>query len=682
MKHTLYLFLFLFTSTALHAQSGLTETIRQNYIRLIVPGPQEADLLTECLLSIPPESELSDQAVVELHQRYPLTREQITEYAQTILPDGSWPDINYADTKRSGWEPKKHAERILETAKYLYAHPEDQEIRTKAMPAIHTALAYWFREKPVCLNWWYNEIGLPKTFGPAFLILKDELSPGELQGAIEVMEQAKIGMTGQNKVWLAGNVLMRAILQENETLLREARQAILEEITTGAPEGIKSDWSFHQHGPQQQFGNYGLTYLTEMSFYSNLFAGTPLAMDRKQQQIINNLLLQGYRWVIWKGYMDINALDRQLFHNAPLHKALSTGFAARALIANSQQEDAKELQNYIEDNFDPSHSTSRFTGHKHFWESDQTVHRAPHWMTSVKMASNRIIGTELVNEDNLKGFYMADGATYIYQRGDEYLNIFPFWDWRKIPGITSYDSPEPIPTQYGPTSRNQTDFVGGITDGNSGMTAMILTRDGVHAKKAWVMTSDFVLCLGSDIRTDSCLQLTTSIDQRVRKGDLLEWSGGNWNPIHNMSISYPPASDQRYFHDNTGYILCRGSEVIAQSATRSGQWHDFMGMYTPAPVTGEIISLYIKHTSTPDTYQYLLLPASTPEQTAAFDPAQVRILRNDEKAQAVCYKDTWYITIYEPMELELAPNRKENFPATGIYMLLPDGEKKIQPLIP
>ena len=28
-------------------------------------------------------------------------------------------------------------------------------------------------------------------------------------------------------------------------------------------------------------------------------------------------------------------------------------------------------------------------------------------MASVKMASDRVIGTELVNEDNLKGFYMA-----------------------------------------------------------------------------------------------------------------------------------------------------------------------------------------------------------------------------------------------------------------------------------
>lgn len=47
-------------------------------------------------------------------------------------------------------------------------------------------------------------------------------------------------------------------------------------------------------------------------------------------------------------------------------------------------------------------------------------------MASIKMASDRIIGTEMMNGDNMKGYYMADGATYIYKDGKEYLDIFPF----------------------------------------------------------------------------------------------------------------------------------------------------------------------------------------------------------------------------------------------------------------
>lgn len=88
--------------------------------------------------------------------------------------------------------------------------------------------------------------------GAAFILLEDELSPAEKQSAIEVLEHAKFGMTGQNKVWLAGNVLMRALLQNDYPLVKEARDIIASEIMTGGKEGIKEDWSFHQHGAQQQ----------------------------------------------------------------------------------------------------------------------------------------------------------------------------------------------------------------------------------------------------------------------------------------------------------------------------------------------------------------------------------------------------------------------------------------------
>ena len=56
---------------------------------------------------------------------------------------------------------------------------------------------------------------------------------------------------------------MRGLLQDDFELVKAARDTIVSEIMTGMQEGIKSDWSFHQHGPQQQFGNYGLAFLTE-----------------------------------------------------------------------------------------------------------------------------------------------------------------------------------------------------------------------------------------------------------------------------------------------------------------------------------------------------------------------------------------------------------------------------------
>ena len=77
-------------------------------------------MLLRQLSTIPPEKEASDQNVIELQQLYPISPKEIKHLINTLHTDGSWEDINYADTKRSGWEPKKHTERILKLTKYHY----------------------------------------------------------------------------------------------------------------------------------------------------------------------------------------------------------------------------------------------------------------------------------------------------------------------------------------------------------------------------------------------------------------------------------------------------------------------------------------------------------------------------------------------------------------------------------
>ena len=91
--------------------------IKQNFSDMLIPSDEDPFHLKSILISIPPEEEISDQAVVELHQRYPLSMDRMKLYISSLSEDGRWPDINYEDKKRSGWEPKIHAERILELVK-------------------------------------------------------------------------------------------------------------------------------------------------------------------------------------------------------------------------------------------------------------------------------------------------------------------------------------------------------------------------------------------------------------------------------------------------------------------------------------------------------------------------------------------------------------------------------------
>lgn len=645
--------------------------IKQNFFDMLIPSEQDAYHLKYILNAIPPEAEISDQAVVELHQRYPLDLEKMKSYLSSLSEEGKWADINYEDKKRSGWEPKIHTERILELVKLYYSRQSPYYQSSEVEAAIHKALHYWFTAKPVCLNWWYNQIGVPKTLGTAFVLFEKKLSPDEKKEAIAVMENSRFGMTGQNKVWLAGNVMMRALLQDDAVLAQMARDTIASEIVTGGAEGIKDDWCFHQHGAQQQFGNYGLSFVSGMSFFSGVFAGTSLAFDEGQLQIICNLIDKGYRWVLWKGKMDVSALGRQLFHHAQIHKALSLAFAATELGGGKSAQCAAVARTLLDENYN-SDWANRLVGHKHFWQSDYTIHRRPQWMASVKMASERVVGVETMNGDNMQGYYMADGATYIYKDGGEYLDIFPLWDWRKIPGVTAFQSDEAVPLIKNYQPRNQSAFVGGMTDGAQGMTAMEINRAGIKAYKSWIFADDFVLCLGAGIQGDSALAVTTAVEQCHRQGELSVWRKGKWMKVDGKQTCTD--KEQRFYHNGKGYILWNNPKgCVAEVAHRKGQWHDVMQMYRPEEVEGEVVSLYVEHGVSPEksTYQYLLLPSVSKEETRMFDLSSIHVLRNDEIAQAVYLKQnsTWWITVYQPLTMQLSSDTTLEVRTPGIYML-------------
>lgn len=651
--------------------------IKQNFSTMLIPSDVDPFQLKSVLSSITPEQEMSDQAVVELHQRYPFDREKVKSYLASLSASGRWADINYEDEKRSGWEPKIHAERILELVKLYYSKQTSYYQSPVIEAAIHKALQHWFTAKPVCLNWWYNQIGIPKTLGTAFVLFEQKLTLEEKQNAIAVMKNAQFGMTGQNKVWLAGNVMMRALLQNDAKLVKMARDTIASEIVTGGVEGIKEDWCFHQHGAQQQLGNYGLSFVSGMSFFSGVFAGTSLSFNEKQLGIIGTLIDKGYRWVLWKGKMDVSALDRQLFHHAQIHKALSLAFAVSELGGGESNFCSEIAQSLLAENYGATQSNP-LVGHQHFWQSDYTIHRRPQWMASVKMASERVIGVEMMNGDNMQGYYMADGATYIYQDGKEYLDIFPLWNWRKIPGVTAFQSDAPMPLIQRYQPRNKAAFVGGVSDGKQGITAMEINRAGIKAHKTWVFTDEFVLCLGAGIQADSNLVVTTAVEQNLKQGELTAWQKGAWTKVSGRQKYVN--GEQRFFHNRTGYILWGNQQnCVAEVAQRTGRWHDVMQMYRPEEVKGEVTSIHVEHGASPQNgnYQYLILPAANQSATAAFNLSSVRVLRNDTTVQAVYMSKyaTWWITAYRPVTITLASGLPLEIRTPGIYMLRKEKDK-------
>lgn len=652
------------------------------------------------------ELELIRERYVESLESIAPTQEIVAQYIKDIdLESGAWRDLDYMDQSGSGWKSTIHAERTGDMAAFYSRHKEDQEQFTHAelSKAIHAAWKYWFDHKPVCkTNWWPNDIGVPKPMGRSFLLLQDEMSEDESQSAKEVVfPKTVMKRTGTNLLWESDIVLTRALFLGDIELAHEAIKNIasLVCVVERGIEGIQKDNSFHQHGPQQQFGNYGMAMLeTGYSVYCPLLAGTSFAFSEEVIDVVVDLICDGYGWVMWNGALDVNSTGRFFSQGVQEEKGNAILAAVYRFLPACNDEQKARVQQFIDDN---TTGKREMLGQKSFYCSDGMYHHTPTWAASLKMSSMRcdgdgsdvgiyapdafvaptawraiktynarVVGTEQ-GDDHLKGYYFADGALYTYVDGDDYENCAAVWDWRKVPGITCYESTEPIQRYKGLIPPTQSSYVGTCTDKKSGITSMILNRDSLMAHKSWVVTDDFVLCLGSGVRDYlGKATLTTTIDQKIAKGDLLYLNGGSWESVDKKVAS---EKNMRFYHYKSGYIVLDGSEAEGSIAMREGDWEEVSLGYDPQVDRKDVFTLFVRHRKQNDSYKYLILPARTKEEVALFDVAAIDVIQNDTKAVIVKYKDTYYISAFETGSYQ-ANDLKFEATIPGLFMLKPSGD--------
>lgn len=570
-----------------------------------------------------------DNSVKENYLKILLPEKEVRDFIKAQYANGAWPDIDYKGKNRSGWEPSYHVNRLFHLTKSYYSPFSPLNKSPELFRTISKGLDYWFDAKLVCPNWWYNEIGINMILGQTLLLLKDELSPEQIQKGVEVLSLSKIRMTGQNKVWLSGNVAYRAVLQNDPALLAQAGKSIGEEIFITVREGIQPDFSFHQHGPQLQFGNYGLSYALSLAYWANVFAGTDLSLPAEKISVLRRYILDGLNQAVWRGYMDFNACGRQLFKNAQRGKAMSL---ARALM-DMQPVDSDFSNAYytawqsimLQENSTPRNVC--------FYRSDILSHKGNGWYVSVKMSSPRVIGTEAGNGENLRGYYLADGVTALMKQGDEYENIFPLWDWRKLPGATIPQSDEPLPVLSWDGYRNGSDFAGGVSDGKTGLAAFCLQRDGVSAKKAYFLFPDKMVCLGGNLASTTGKPLLTTINQTRKKGDIhLLKDNRKWQVTEHAEWTLKtPAT---FFHAGFGYHVDDAEEVTVSAKNHQGNWRTVVDHYEDTPLEAPVFMAFLKDRQ--GKYAYSVFPAETQDDVAkSLQDNSYLILRNDSACQAV-----------------------------------------------
>lgn len=581
--------------------------------------------------------------MLELNTRPP--DEIVKEYIRTQQTDGSWSDINYQDTMRSQWGPATHASRLKSMAA-TYKNKNSAFYKNKLLAGkIHQGMKYWSEGNFICRNWWYNQIGVPGTLGILYLLMEDEMNQRETDAAIKYMKNAKLGMTGQNSVWLAENVLMRSILEKDESLFLQAREYIIKElVVSNEGEGIRPDMSFHQHGPQQQFGNYGLSYANTQAYWARVFKSTSYELSGAQLDILHQYLVKGLQWTCWKGYMDIGSCGRQVVPDAQKRKATSYGNALQHAMS-AIPEHADEYKQIVTRDIEANTAGNDLTGYRFFQYSDYGLYRTGAWSAGLKMSSTRTIGAEIINYENLLGRFLCNGGIFFYRNGDEYENIFPVWDWTLVPGTTCFRTeslfPGVIMSKY---YNNNHDFVGGLSGDRYGISAIIVNDTGLYAKKSYFFTEQAVVCLGSDIQGDNTYEITTSIDQKLQKGD-----------IH--VIRKPEG--RIIYHDKMAYYVFNNPSLKIESGNATGNWQRIASVNSPEPVETDVFRLWINHGAGTgkSSYSYMVFPdIDDINNINDVEKTTVKIVCHDEKAHAITHNDLFQAVFFEPSSVQFAPN--------------------------
>jgi chondroitin AC lyase len=576
------------------------------------------------------EDALVEKGFLDRTQRYHDSDfDQTAAYLENLGADGSWADVDYQDRDNS-WDPLRALNRIL-IMSYAYRNPESSLHQDPSLlTGINQALDYWYTVKPECKNWYKNRIAKQFYFNVIALLMQGHAQKDLVNNMISDLTAAP-AMTGSNRTLLAISVLYRGVLERNPERIADGVAGVMQQVQITTEEGVQPDYSFHQHGAFLYNGGYGSNFLRETIWLASIVEGTQFAFTDHHLQILRNYYLQGTRWMVYRKVLDYNVRGRRV--------GRAGGFVPGAQkivpqLVNFQQADpahAEQYQTSLNRILDAQPQAVQ--GNRHFWRSDYTVHYQEDYFTSLKMCSERTVGMEMdVNTENLYGYYLPFGLTYIYRRGDEYLNIFPVWDWARLPGVTS---PHYAFSSKGRSSQS-TSFVGGVSDGTYGVSSMELDVKQTRARKSWFWFGNEWVALGAGIQSDNEHPIVTGINQTLLKGRVVV--DGESHAPGESTLENPGW----VWHDSVAYLFPKPDQVQLKAEEQQGNLQKIFGLGADTVYRSEVFSLWFEHGKQPenDSYLYAVVPGCSAEDMAAYakKPPFV-VLSNTTDVQAVSHQE-------------------------------------------
>lgn len=305
--------------------------------------------------------------------------------------------------------------------------------------------------------------------------------------------------------------------------------------------------------------------------------------------------------------------------------------------------------------------------YKQYYNMDRVVQHRPGYLFSVSMSSMRIANYESINNENLRGWYTGDGATYLYTGAlNEYSdNYWPTVDPYRLAGTT-------VDTQAradgsGQSYLSSSDWAGGVSFNDLyGLSGMELDawNSSLTARKSWFMFDDEIVALGSGITSSDHRTIETIIENRklsasgdealtIAKHTPRENRGQNC--AHQGCLDKgdqgivqkqtelgweETVEDVHWVHleGTGGYYFPEPMNLNGKRESRTGSWYDINWNQPATLITRNYLTLWKDHGANPsnDTYSYVILPNQSKNETNKYaDSPDITVLENSPEASAV-----------------------------------------------
>lgn len=651
----------------------------------------------EYLTGVPNKSNIAKMSKEELEETYLENEKQAdTSYAKLNKNQDRTFLIEGYENMGDGVHVMRTYENIKNIAK-AYATPntkyyKNPEIKKELIEYLDWLYDNAYHEGlPENGNWWQWELGIPKHLNDIMVLLYDDVPyekrmkylkasqyfqpfaeySGVSPSASYSTSPDKRVSTGGNRIDTSIISFLRGVLMEDKVQVIDGAKAVAdvgEYVTTR--DGFYKDGSFIQHGNVAYNGTYASVLFDGLGAVLWLATGTQFEVKDERIDNVYESILNGYKYLFINGGVNDSvsgrATSRDNSSDISRGKDLLTSLSLLSIGAGKEYQDeiksliktvALENNSYntidkisnkiakaiIRDIInDDSIKTLKIEGTKVYGAMDRAVsinEKGGKFVLS--MHSSRIANYETMNNENVKGWYIGDGMTYVYGTDSEtFTEYWPTVDRYHLPGVTNSlrERGDKSGERRGQTTSKA--WVGGSCNGKEAFVGMdmISWNKATEMRKSYFMTDDGVILITASNINSKDGEVHTTIDNRIIKDGKIILNGKEIkedivieNP-QNISLNF----NENYKGENIGYKIVYAPQLNLKKETRTGSWKNIGGTSTEE-ITKDYFTAYINHGKNPKKsgFAYIILPMYTQEEVDNYDVSRFEIVKLDKEAHII-----------------------------------------------